>query len=89
MHAYRKNNDTPGDDEMLTFKEAGAHIGVPLPGIYWLIQLGYFPAINVAGRIRLSRKYLDTEVIPKITIRSKGFPDLESWIAAEHREMQP
>ena len=54
----------PGDD-LLTIKETAAYLRIPLPTVYYLVQRGSLPAIQIGGRWRVRRSALDRDVLRK------------------------
>ena len=41
------------------------YLRIPLPTVYYLVQRGQLPAIQIGGRWRIKRSLLDTEVLKK------------------------
>ncbi len=68
-----------GIPELFTVKEAAKYIGIRLPQIYRLVQLGFLPAVNIGGRWRISRIYIDVKVIPRLWKDSDGFDSYLAW----------
>ena len=57
----------PAEDspELMTVKETAEYLRIPLPTVYYLVQRGQLPAIQIGGRWRIKRSLLDTEVLKK------------------------
>ena len=51
--------------ELMTVKETAEYLRIPLPTVYYLVQRGQLPAIQIGGRWRIKRSLLDTEVLKK------------------------
>jgi len=63
LQAYRRNGS---NDQLFTMREAAGHLGIEQPEIYDLVQKGLLPPVNVMGRFRISRRYLDEIVRPHL-----------------------
>jgi len=48
---------------LMTVKETAAYLRIPLPTVYYLVQRGQLPAIQIGGRWRVKRDALDREVL--------------------------
>ena len=49
--------------ELMTVKETSAYLRIPLPTVYYLVQRGQLPAIQIGGRWRIKRSLLDKDVL--------------------------
>lgn len=56
---------TAEDDlpELMTVKETSTYLRIPLPTVYYLVQRGQLPAIQIGGRWRIKRSLLDKDVL--------------------------
>ncbi len=54
------NDDQP---ELLTVKETAEYLRIPLPTVYYLVQRGQLPAIQIGGRWRIKRSLLDRDIL--------------------------
>src|SRR3954447_16451970 len=52
---------------LMTVKETAAYLRIPLPTVYYLVQRGQLPAIQIGGRWRVKKDALDRDVL-----RSEG-----------------
>ena len=48
--------------ELMTVKETAEYLRIPLPTVYYLVQRGQLPAIQIGGRWRIKRSLLDSQV---------------------------
>lgn len=48
---------------LLTVKETAAYLRIPLPTVYYLIQRGQIPALQIGGRWRIKRATLDKDIL--------------------------
>src|SRR3954467_8548653 len=48
---------------LLTVKETAKYLRIPLPTVYYLVQRGQLPAIQIGGRWRGKRATLDRDVL--------------------------
>ena len=54
----------PGElPELMTVKETAEYLRIPLPTVYYLVQRGQLPAIQIGGRWRIKRSLLDRDVL--------------------------
>lgn len=53
----------PAQDNLLTVKETAAYLRIPLPTVYYLVQRGLLPAIQIGGRWRIKKDLLDRDVL--------------------------
>ena len=51
--------------ELLTVKETAEYLRIPLPTVYYLVQRGQLPAIQIGGRWRVKKDLLDRDVLRK------------------------
>ena len=55
-------SQTPIHD-LLTVKETSEYLRIPLPTVYYLVQRGKIPAIQIGGRWRIKKSALDHDVL--------------------------
>jgi excisionase family DNA binding protein len=48
---------------LLTVKETAEYLRIPLPTVYYLVQRGKIPAIQIGGRYRIKKSALDRDVL--------------------------
>ncbi len=48
---------------LLTVKETAKYLRIPLPTVYYLVQRGQFPAIQIGGRWRIKKASLDKDIL--------------------------
>ena len=48
---------------LMTVKETAEYLRIPLPTVYYLVQRGQLPAIQIGGRWRVKRDALDRDVL--------------------------
>ena len=48
---------------LLTVKETAEYLRIPLPTVYYLIQRGKIPAIQIGGRWRIKKSTLDRDIL--------------------------
>ena len=48
---------------LLTVKETSEYLRIPLPTVYYLVQRGKIPAIQIGGRWRIKKSALDRDVL--------------------------
>jgi excisionase family DNA binding protein len=48
---------------LLTVKETSQYLRIPLPTVYYLVQRGKIPAIQIGGRWRIKKSALDRDVL--------------------------
>ena len=48
---------------LLTVKETAEYLRIPLPTVYYLVQRGQFPAIQIGGRWRIKKDSLDRDIL--------------------------
>ena len=47
----------------MTVKETAEYLRIPLPTVYYLVQRGQLPAIQIGGRWRIKRSLLDRDIL--------------------------
>src|SRR5271166_4350142 len=48
---------------LLTVKETSEYLRIPLPTVYYLVQRGKIPAIQIGGRYRIKKSALDHDIL--------------------------
>ncbi|MEP6810251.1 MAG: response regulator [Chthoniobacterales bacterium] len=48
---------------LLTVKETAKYLRIPLPTVYYLVQRGQLPAIQIGGRWRIKKAALDKDIL--------------------------
>ena len=48
---------------LLTVKETAEYLRIPIPTVYYLVQRGKLPAIQIGGRWRIKKSSLDRELL--------------------------
>src|ERR1041384_3288389 len=48
---------------LLTVKETAKYLRIPLPTVYYLVQRGQLPAIQIGGRWRIKKYSLDKDIL--------------------------
>ncbi len=48
---------------LLTVKETAKYLRIPLPTVYYLVQRGQLPAIQIGGRWRIKKSALDRDIL--------------------------
>ena len=48
---------------LLTVKETAKYLRIPLPTVYYLVQRGQLPAIQIGGRWRIKKDCLDKDIL--------------------------
>jgi excisionase family DNA binding protein len=56
--------EIPGHN-LMTVKETAEYLRIPLPTVYYLVQRGQLPAIQIGGRWRVKKDALDRDVLRK------------------------
>lgn len=57
------NQSAMSDHNLMTVKETAAYLRIPLPTVYYLVQRGQLPAVQIGGRWRVKRDMLDRDVL--------------------------
>ena len=52
--------------ELMTVKETAEYLRIPLPTVYYLVQRGQLPAVQIGGRWRIKRSLQSIEFYPLI-----------------------
>ena len=55
-------SETPNHN-LLTVKETAEYLRIPLPTVYYLVQRGQIPAIQIGGRWRIKKASLDRDIL--------------------------
>lgn len=55
--------ETSAGHNLLTVKETAEYLRIPLPTVYYLVQRGQLPAIQIGGRWRIKKESLDRDVL--------------------------
>ena len=50
---------------LMTVKETAEYLRIPLPTVYYLVQRGQLPAIQIGGRWRVKKDMLDRDILRK------------------------
>jgi excisionase family DNA binding protein len=50
---------------LITVKETAEYLRIPLPTVYYLVQRGQIPAVQIGGRWRVKKDLLDRDVLRK------------------------
>jgi len=53
--------------ELMTVKETSLYLRIPVPTVYYLVQRGQLPAVQIGGRWRIKRLLLDRDVLKSET----------------------
>jgi excisionase family DNA binding protein len=48
---------------LLTVKETAEYLRIPIPTVYYLVQRGQIPAIQIGGRWRIKKTSLDRDIL--------------------------
>jgi excisionase family DNA binding protein len=48
---------------LLTVKETAEYLRIPLPTVYYLVQRGQLPAVQIGGRWRIKKDSLDRDIL--------------------------
>jgi len=56
---------------LITVKEAAAYLRIPVPTVYYLVQRGQLPAVQIGGRWRIKKDALDVEILGKPAPQAK------------------
>jgi excisionase family DNA binding protein len=62
-HRYQNLLTLPSMHNLLTVKETAKYLRIPLPTVYYLVQRGQLPAIQIGGRWRIKKDSLDKDVL--------------------------
>src|SRR6266436_6005307 len=53
----------PPNHNLLTVKETAEYLRIPRPTVYYLVQRGQIPAIQIGGRWRIKKSSLDQDIL--------------------------
>jgi len=53
----------PRTIHLLTVKETAEYLRIPIPTVYYLVQRGKIPAIQIGGRWRVKKSSLDRDIL--------------------------
>src|SRR6266446_994415 len=53
----------PPNHNLLTVKETAEYLRIPLPTVYYLVQRGKIPAIQIGGRWRIKKSIVDRDIL--------------------------
>jgi len=73
---------------LLTVKETAEYLRIPLPTVYYLVQRGQIPAIQIGGRWRIKKSSLDRDILRQdkqgqpIVLVVDDHPDLQELFKA-------
>ncbi|MDL5051037.1 helix-turn-helix domain-containing protein [Oscillatoria amoena NRMC-F 0135] len=54
---------------LITVKEAANYLRIPVPTVYYLVQRGQLPAVQIGGRWRIKKDEIDTQIL------GRGMPE--------------
>jgi len=60
--SYLPVSETPSHN-LLTVKETAEYLRIPIPTVYYLVQRGQIPAIQIGGRWRIKKASLDRDIL--------------------------
>ncbi len=63
MPIFPRIGDFPNMHNLLTVKETAKYLRIPLPTVYYLVQRGQLPAIQIGGRWRIKKSSLDKDIL--------------------------
>lgn len=49
--------------DLLTVKETAEYLRIPVPTVYYLVQRGQLPAVQIGGRWRVKKEALDRDIL--------------------------
>src|SRR5271169_1004842 len=55
-------SETPSHN-LLTVKETAEYLRIPIPTVYYLVQRGQIPGIQIGGRWRIKKTSLDRDIL--------------------------
>ena len=63
--ATKDSNQPPAPQmhNLMTVKETAEYLRIPLPTVYYLVQRGQLPAIQIGGRWRVKKDMLDRDIL--------------------------
>jgi excisionase family DNA binding protein len=53
----------PSNHNLMTVKETAEYLRIPVPTVYYLVQRGQLPAVQIGGRWRVKRDAIDRDVL--------------------------
>ena len=56
-------NHAMSNQNLMTAKETAEFLGIPLPTVYYLMQRGQLPAVQIGGRWRVKKDLLERDVL--------------------------
>ena len=59
---FMSKGESPAHN-LMTVKETAEYLRIPLPTVYYLVQRGQLPAIQIGGRWRVKKDALDRDVL--------------------------
>ncbi len=68
-------SETPNHN-LLTVKETAEYLRIPLPTVYYLVQRGQIPAIQIGGRWRIKKSSLDRDILVLVVDDDPGLQEL-------------
>lgn len=65
MESQKKTSPNPRVQmhNLMTVKETAEYLRIPLPTVYYLVQRGQLPAVQIGGRWRVKKDALDRDVL--------------------------
>jgi excisionase family DNA binding protein len=61
--SIKRDLQTRPSHNLLTVKETAEYLRIPLPTVYYLVQRGQIPAIQIGGRWRIKKSALDRDIL--------------------------
>src|SRR5436189_4835771 len=68
---------------LLTVKETAKYLRIPLPTVYYLVQRGQLPAVQIGGRWRIKRSLLDRDIL-----KTDGSGQPTVLVVDDHAQLQ-
>lgn len=62
-NATQPNVPAASVHNLMTVKETAEYLRIPLPTVYYLVQRGQLPAIQIGGRWRVKKDMLDRDIL--------------------------
>jgi excisionase family DNA binding protein len=50
-------------NDLITVKETAEYLRIPLPTVYYLVQRGQLPAVQIGGRWRVKKSLIDSDIL--------------------------
>src|SRR5262245_64963404 len=63
IRCRRLPNHAMSNQNLMTAKETAEFLRIPLPTVYYLMQRGQLPAVQIGGRWRVKRDLLERDVL--------------------------